>query len=483
MKALIPVLLSLTAFSQGLQAQRDSIRLDSATYARWSQARLSAVLKAVDSAEAAFHAHYGRYTMVSDSLGLERSVGGTWSAVLWADSTGWRAVAANWGVADGACVVSGGSFEPVTGTDSLPPGIRCTVKDAPTWVPSEAVIDSVAADRSIGRVKHHQEKPNEECPPIQLTPDGLQALRRNPQHLVVDFLIDSTGEPEVRRLRVTGGTEFNGPEGAMETLAKCHFRPARIDSRPVEVLAEMPVNLGSYGRSKQRSDPISLSDTCLDTPAKCPAHAGADRFPFEIREALRTIARGRFEEFLVWLNFARRLDSADLARWSARGIHVLTPVANDSGWSAIAWHDSLPGVVCGVAYGSAPPPLDPQTLSGVLVCHGRGGTDRLFLEDSSDLRRVWLSGELAADARPHVLACGNVALPDAGGAKQEVRLRVVIDTSGQVRPSPIRVDTAATFLLAREALWEIETCRFAPGRVGKSPVATALTIPVVIGDR
>lgn len=40
-----------------------------------------------------------------------------------------------------------------------------------------------------------------------------------------------------------------------------------------------------------------------------------------------------------------------------------------SGWSAIATHDELPGKICGMFIGDAPPPPNPATQSGEPACN------------------------------------------------------------------------------------------------------------------
>jgi hypothetical protein len=338
----------------------------------------------------------------------------------------------------------------------------------------------------------HQEKPEQRCRPLQMTPEGTRMLGHS-QTVMLEFIIDTTGTPEISGAVFSGADNFAGTDDGIESLAMCHFRPARVDGHPVRVSVEMPLNLIANGNEPAGPQVQAPDAKCPQAAQGCSTAAhdtsGPHRFGSELSEIIQIFAHARWSLFARHLTFGGfTAVSVSLGSSNVRapdsGPRVVLLVDSDSGWSEIAFHDSLPGAVCGVYYGSVPPPLDPHASSGQVVCRGMDPATLPPADPMLNIQRLHLDTELSAHERPRTLACGEVkGLPDEHGPKQWAWIRAVIDTAGRLLPTPIRVVKAPNFMVVREALWVIQNCRYSPGHINNVPVETSVVIPVMIGDR
>jgi hypothetical protein len=233
-----------------------------------------------------------------------------------------------------------------------------------------------------------------------------------------------------------------------------------------------------------------VSGACLSaawTPAAAQApDPRSARFGAEMRQQLRDVAQATWDTFSETLNFWA--DSILRRAARTRGPVRIVPLwlSPDSGWSAVAFHDSLPGTVCGISYGVVPPPVDPDAQSGDITCAGEVGAQIPGSREapSEGRGRVRLLVELDATSQPKAVACAPLEnLPDLHGPKQQVRLEVIIDRGGRALPSPVRVIEARGLTQAREALWVIQSCQYQPGQLDSVRVRTAVRIPVQLGDK
>ncbi len=180
-----------------------------------------------------------------------------------------------------------------------------------------------------------------------------------------------------------------------------------------------------------------------------------------------------------WNHFAESLYfTKEPADSNADGVVIVLVAAADTGWSAIALSDSLPGAVCGVFYGRVKPPLDSRAPPGVITCAGDWAellhpgavlvdTTRVFLADDPDLDP------------PHLSACPTFNVSKAMRRNSEqVLVELVIAPDGTAQTAPIKVVQSSTLAVARVAILIAQQCAYAPGHVGSRAVRTVVRVPI-----
>ena len=156
--------------------------------------------------------------------------------------------------------------------------------------------------------------------------------------------------------------------------------------------------------------------------------------------------------------------------------------ADSAGWRALAAHDSVPWLACGIREGVAPGVLPEDTVSGVVGCwdnltqQARAGTSRL---DS-------LSASTATEQIPPVERCPPIRLDRSALAAmlppESALLQFVVDTDGRAvvdnRFALIK-STSPTASLA--AIGTVQLCRFRPARLNGQRVPVLVQMPVHFG--
>lgn len=214
----------------------------------------------------------------------------------------------------------------------------------------------------------------------------------------------------------------------------------------------------------------------LTWPGAMPCRAIAQGTPDRIRYGREMLSALRSEEERQWTQLSEHLaysgsGPATDKRHSHHGpVRVLILTASDSGWSAIVVHDSMPGAACGVFYGSAPPPIDPTAEDGSVTCTPATSINQATLLSPTG-KRVYLERELAPDARP---VAGGCSKPTAWSGV--VRLRLLVDASGHLKSSPLRVIDADSLDQVTQAVDLVASCRWTPGRANGAPVPTVIDV-------
>jgi hypothetical protein len=218
--------------------RRESVeRLDSLELATLNA--MIASLEGLDKAERAFHAAAGRFSDQLSGLGLEVPVPRPVRlAVLWADSSGWRAVAGHDGLPQAVCSIARGTMANVIALhgDSTPGGVRCHLAG------HELSVVGGSGRFPPGTEVKTEDPPKPRCGRVQVSQEGMRAIGPR-QRVLLEFMLDTTGHPELRNLRVLRAASFGGAVAALQILDLCTFRPARANGSPISVLVRMPVDL------------------------------------------------------------------------------------------------------------------------------------------------------------------------------------------------------------------------------------------------
>lgn len=197
---------------------------------------LAAALRHLWESEGTFHATHARYTSSLDDLGWVNPGSDVQVAVLWADSAGWRAVAAFRGIEGFLCAITGGNSHPVLKRDGPADTPGCG------WPPDELSANAPPPDTGASTGPVREQRPRSDCPRLQLT-RAARAKLHSPQTVSTQFVIDTSGIPPVAPMTIWGGTNFWATIGALDVLERCRYIPARVNGRPVRVLIRQPIHL------------------------------------------------------------------------------------------------------------------------------------------------------------------------------------------------------------------------------------------------
>jgi hypothetical protein len=194
---------------------------------------LAATLDTLARQQASFVAAHGRYAASIREVGWAPAQAGIRVVVLSADSSGWSAMAVSVGVADVSCVAADGAASLPVVLDSASDHRVCG-RGGGSF--SRRLI--AAPDTGLAYVVLDR-PPEEHCPVLRLTPSG----RANVTHretVILEFALDTLGQPEPAFLKVTGGDDYNASQMALESLSHCAFSPGRVARRPVRVILDVP---------------------------------------------------------------------------------------------------------------------------------------------------------------------------------------------------------------------------------------------------
>jgi hypothetical protein len=206
--------------------------------ARWHAGTLARLLSAVAAAQEDHHAATGRYASTLAGLSTPRftSDSGIWFAMAGATDSGFRAVAVRRSAPDVVCtllVIGSPSPVPRTACRESASGRDVTPGDdaSPRPPTSSAYRAAAGANDTAGQ------------PPMRLVCEPLTPLRDTPasSDAMLEFVVDTTGRPEPRSLRVLESSSLPGAATAVRVLAGCRYQPGMIGGQPVRVLVRQPI--------------------------------------------------------------------------------------------------------------------------------------------------------------------------------------------------------------------------------------------------
>lgn len=236
------------AMTSGLggQATHDTLTVpkDSVDLVRRALPGLANTLRHLSTVEEGYRTHAGRYANDPGLLPLARaSEPGIRFAILWADSTGWSAVAIHDSLPGAVCALSGGRLPSVIAADSATPGVLCRFQEDVVVYRDGGRQPAIVADTKTSEV---QDQPQQTCPQHFVIPAEIRFIvnQSPPQTVVAQFMIDTLGHPEVPKLTITRSMSAAATVAALVFLDQCSYTPARINGRRVRWLVEQPVTIG-----------------------------------------------------------------------------------------------------------------------------------------------------------------------------------------------------------------------------------------------
>ena len=195
----------------------------------------------------------------------------------------------------------------------------------------------------------------------------------------------------------------------------------------------------------------------------------------ELQESLREYARAQERYYGGNARYASRLNATKLTLGPRQRVVVLT--STPTGHSGIATHLDAPGVICGIYVGTAPPPLDPESVEGVPSCNGG---NRASVESP----RV-TSAARANSGDTRTLANGAVFIGRrAGGVGTRIlsRCRPGVHSGGCTSDSPTNVNKRRRSVVLLPSLLR-DRPRALIVEVLSEPVEHPLPMVVIVGDR
>jgi hypothetical protein len=80
------------------------------------------------------------------------------------------------------------------------------------------------------------------CGRVQVSQEGVRTIG-SPQRVLLEFMLDTTGHPEMRDLRMLHAGSFGGAVAALQILNLCTFRPLRVNGSPLRAPLRLPIDL------------------------------------------------------------------------------------------------------------------------------------------------------------------------------------------------------------------------------------------------